>query len=177
MTKTRVVISNDSVRSFLDGHRIALVGASERKDSFARTIDQALVDHGYEVVPVNPRLPDLDGRTCYPTVSDIPDPVDGAIVMVGPDHAPRAVEDVAAAGVEKVWLFKGLGTAGAASADALSACERHGLQTVAGACPLMFLEPVGSVHRIHRSIRHLRGAVEKAGPRSAASPASWPSPP
>ena len=51
------MITNDSVRSFLDGHRIAVIGASERKDAFARTIDQALVDHGYEVVlAINGRL-------------------------------------------------------------------------------------------------------------------------
>jgi hypothetical protein len=41
--------------------------------------------------------------------------------------------------------------------------ERHGLQSVAGACSLMFLEPVASVHRIQRSVRRARGAVEKAG--------------
>ena len=52
--------------------------------------------------------------------------------MVGPDHATEAVEDVAAAGVQKIWLFKGVGAPGAASPDAISACERHGLDTVAG---------------------------------------------
>jgi predicted CoA-binding protein len=157
------MITNDSVRSFLDGHRIAVIGASDRKDSFARTIDQAMTEHGYDVVPVNPRLTELDNRPCYPSVTDIPGAVDGAIVMVGADHATRAVEDVAAAGVQKVWLFKGLGAQGAASPDAIAACERHGLQTVAGACPLMFLEPVRSVHRVHRSMRRLRGAVERSG--------------
>jgi predicted CoA-binding protein len=157
------VITTESIRSFLDGHRIAVVGASDREDSFARTVDRALSDHGYAVVPVNPRLTELDGRPCYKAVSDIPGPVDGAIVMVGPDHAAEVVEDVAAAGVRKVWLFKGLGAAGAASADAVAACGRHGLQTVAGACPLMFLEPVGPGHRVHRSIRRLRGALEKVG--------------
>jgi len=156
------MITNDSVRSFLDGHRIAVIGASDRKDSFARTIDQALVDHGYEVLPVNPRLTELDGRPCYASITDVPGPVDGAIVMVGPEHAAQAVEDVADAGVLKVWLFKGVGAPGAASPEAIAACERHGLETVAGACPLMFLEPVGAVHRIHRSVRHVRRAVERA---------------
>ena len=157
------MITNDSVRSFLDGHRIAVIGASDRKDSFARTIDQALTDHGYDVVPVNPRLTELDDRPCYSSIEDVPGPVDGAIVMVGPDAATRAVEEVAAAGVQKVWLFKGVGAPGAASPDAIAACEGHGLDTIAGACPLMFLEPVGSVHRIHRSLRRLRGAVERTG--------------
>jgi predicted CoA-binding protein len=156
------MITNESVRAFLEGHRIAVIGASDRKDSFARTIDQALTERGYEVVPVNPRLTELDGRPCYPSVTEVPEPVDGAIVMVGPDHATQAVEQVAAAGVGKVWLFQGIGAPGAATAEAIAACERHGLESVAGACPLMFLEPVGSVHRIHRSVRRLRHAVDKA---------------
>ena len=156
------MITNDSVRSFLDGHRIAVIGASDRKDSFARTIDQALSDHGYDVVPVNPRLTELDQRPCYASVKDVPGPVDGAIVMVGPDRATQAVEELAEAGIRKVWLFKGLAAAGAASPEAISACERHGLETVAGACPLMFLEPVGSVHRIHRSVRRLRRGLERS---------------
>jgi predicted CoA-binding protein len=155
------LITNDSVRTFLEGHRIALVGATDAEDSFARTIDRALVDHGYEVLPVNPRLADLDGRPCYPSVRDVPAPVDGAIIMVGSDHASKVVDDVAAAGVEQVWLFKGLGSQGAATPDAIEACERHGLQTVAGACPLMFLEPVGGGHRIHRAVRAWRGALER----------------
>jgi len=156
------VITYDSVRTFLEGHRIALVGASDAKDSFARTIDRALVDHGYEVLPVNPRLAELDGRPCYPSVIDIPEPVDGAIIMVGSDHARRVIDDVAAAGVERVWLFKGLGRQGAATPDVIEACQRHGLQTVAGACPLMFLEPVGAGHRMHRTVRAWRGALERS---------------
>ena len=100
MKKNCAVITNESVRSFLDGHRIAVVGASDRKDSFARTIDQALVDHGYEVVPVNPRFP-ARRPPLLPDVADIPEPVDGAVIMVGPDHATEAVEDAAAAGVRR----------------------------------------------------------------------------
>jgi len=155
------MITNDAVRTFLEGHRIALVGASDAKDSFARTIDLALVDHGYEVVPVNPRHDELGGRPCYPRVTEGPAPVDGAIIMVGSDHAAEVVDDVAAAGIARVWLFKGLGSQGAATPGAIEACERHGLETVAGACPLMFLEPVGAGHRMHRGIRTWRGAVER----------------
>jgi uncharacterized protein len=159
---TTPMITNDVVRSFLAGHRLAVVGASDSKGSFGRTIAQALADHGHEVVPVHPTLGTLDGRRCYQRLADIPEPVDGVVVMVGGDAAAAVVEDAAAAGVDKVWLFKGLGGPGAASPEAIAACADHGLETVAGACPLMFLEPVAAIHRIHRSARHLHGALQKS---------------
>jgi hypothetical protein len=103
----------------------------------------------------------VDGRRAYPRLHDVPHKVDGVIVMVTGDAAAEIVDDADAVSIKHVWLFKGIGGAGAVSAASLAACERHGIDPVAGACPLMFLEPVTAVHRIHRSIRHHRGDVEK----------------
>ena len=60
-----------------------------------------------------------------------------------------------------VWLFKGAGP-GAVSEEALQLCLDHGMSVVAGACPLMFLEPVRGVHKLHRSLRRLNRSVAKA---------------
>lgn len=160
---TTPLITEDAVRSFLSGHRFAVVGASDSKGGFGRTIAQALVDHGYDVVPVHPSLRTLDGRRCYQRVADIPEPVDGVVVMVSGDASASVVEEAAEAGMHKVWLFKGLGGDGAASPAAMVACNAHGMEVVGGACPLMFLEPVAAIHRIHRTARQLRGAIEKTG--------------
>jgi len=152
-------ITEDAVLTFLAGHRIAVVGASTSKDSFGRTVCRALADHGYDVVPVHPRVALLDGRRGYPSLTDIPAPVDSVIVMVPPDAVPAVIEDAAAAGIHQVWLFKGVGGAGSVSDEALAACERHRIEPIAGACPLMFLEPVRGVHRFHRRIRRMKGDV------------------
>ena len=161
---TATLIKTDTVRSFLAGHRLAVVGASDRKGSFGRTIAQAFADHGYEVLPVHPTLGTLDGRSCYSRLADIPGTVDGVVVMVGAEAAAAIVEDAAAVGIGKVWLFKGLGGPGAVSPEALEAAAAHDLEVVAGACPLMFLEPTSVVHRVHRAARRLHGAVEKVAP-------------
>ena len=73
--------------------------------------------------------------------------------MVRADAAADVVRACARRGVGHVWLFKGLGGSGAVSDEAVEERERHGIAVVAGACPLMFLEPVGLVHRIHRAAR------------------------
>ena len=155
------MITEQAVRTFLDGHRIAVVGASTSSGSFGRTVCSSLADHGYDVVPVHPTVTVLDGRACYPHLADIPDPVDGVIVMVPGASASAVVEEAAGAGIRQVWLFKGVGGPGAVAEDSLAACERHQIDPVAGACPLMFLEPVKGVHRFHRAVRRARGDVER----------------
>ena len=67
-----------------------------------------------------------------------------------------------AQGVESVWLFKGIGGSGAVTDEAMALCAENGLTVVAGACPLMFLEPVGWFHRLHRGVRRLNGSLATA---------------
>jgi predicted CoA-binding protein len=156
------MITNDAVQTFLTGHRIAVAGASDDQSSFGRAIVAALADHGYDPVPIHPRASEVEGRPAYPRLQDVPEPLDGVIVMVSGEAAATVVDDAAAAGLDQVWLFRGIGGKGAVSQASLEACARHGIVPIAGACPLMFLEPVTGAHRFHRSIRQLRGAVERA---------------
>jgi predicted CoA-binding protein len=156
------MITNETVQRFLAGHRIAVVGASDSKGNFGRVVCRELADRGYDVVPVHPTIAELDGRRCAHALGAIGGHVDGVIVMVGADRALDVIDEAAAAGIGRVWLFRGIGSAGAMSTEAVEACERHGIEVVAGACPLMFLDPAGAVHRFHRSMRRMRGAVERA---------------
>lgn len=148
-----------TVEAFLAGHRIALVGASSAKGSFAPAVYRALVDHGYEVVPVHPTQATFEGVACAPDLASVPGELDGVLVMVGSSRAADAVRECIDRGVTKVWLFQGLGGGTAASPEAVRLCEEHGIDVVAGACPLMFLDPVGVGHRIHRFFRRTSGAL------------------
>jgi hypothetical protein len=38
-------------------------------------------------------------------------------------------------------------------------CREQGIEVIAGACPLTFLEPVGWFHRVHRAVRRRKGAL------------------
>ena len=98
---------------------------------------------------------------CYATVGEVPGPVEAAIVMVGADRSADVVRACADAGITRVWLFRGLGSAGAVSDEALQVCDERHLETIAGACPLMFLEPAGFPHRVHRAARRVTGAVDR----------------
>jgi hypothetical protein len=38
-------------------------------------------------------------------------------------------------------------------------CRQHGINVIAGACPMLFPEPVGWLHRLHHSVRRIDGAL------------------
>jgi predicted CoA-binding protein len=155
------MIDPADVQEFLAQRRLAVVGASDKKDSFGRTILHELDRRGYEVVAVNTDRHSVEGRAGYADLDSVPGELDGVIVMVHRDRALEVVRACAARGVPRVWLFKGLGAAGAVSDEAAQLCREHDIAVVAGACPLMFLEPVGWFHRVHRGFRHLDGSLAR----------------
>jgi uncharacterized protein len=152
MTTTTTPV-DDAASRFLALQRIAVVGASPERGNFGATIACALRDHGIDVVTVHPTRAPVAGLPSYPDVAAVRDRVDGAVVMVPAAAAVGVVLACADAGIRHVWLFRGLGGAGSVSAEAVAVAETAGLDVVAGACPLMFLEPVGWFHRLHRAVR------------------------
>ncbi|HEX9518097.1 MAG TPA: acetate--CoA ligase family protein [Streptosporangiaceae bacterium] len=74
--------------AMLEARSLALVGASKREGSFgARMLTEAAKSAAKPVIyPVNPRYADIDGRRCYPSIADLPEPVDLALLAV-PDAA------------------------------------------------------------------------------------------
>ena len=74
-------IALDRAREFLAHNRIAVVGVSRDEKDFSRRVLRALVEAGYEVVPVNPALDVAEGRACYPHVQDVKPPVHAALLL------------------------------------------------------------------------------------------------
>jgi acetate---CoA ligase (ADP-forming) len=74
--------------AMLEARSLALVGASKRAGSFgARMLAEAAKSTAKPVIyPVNPRYADIDGRRCYPSIADLPEAVDLALLAV-PDAA------------------------------------------------------------------------------------------
>lgn len=128
----------EPARRFFDHRRIALVGWSDKPQSFARAVGQALEQAGYTVVPVR-RGERVQG-------------VPAAILMVPPAAALAVVEDCVAAGVEAVWFHRGVG-AGSASPEAVARAKAAGLLVVTDACPLMYAGDHAAFHEAHRWLR------------------------
>ncbi|MCP4155086.1 MAG: CoA-binding protein, partial [bacterium] len=71
---------------------IAVVGASPGKGKGGNLIISNL-KKGYSggIYPVNPNYPEIEGLTCYPSVLDVPEPADLAIVFVSARMVPHVI--------------------------------------------------------------------------------------
>ncbi|MGH3205980.1 MAG: CoA-binding protein, partial [Streptosporangiaceae bacterium] len=80
--------ASSAVTAMLEARSVALVGASARPDSLgARMIDQlARSPSRPRTYLVNPRYPDIGGTPCLPSLAEVPEPVDLALLAV-PDAA------------------------------------------------------------------------------------------
>jgi acetyltransferase len=98
---------------------IAVVGATSRPGTIGREILHNLVlsDFKGQIFPVNPSAPFIHSMKCFPSVSDIPDPVDMAVIVVRKDLVLPVVEECGRKGVGGVVVitagFKEIGEEGA----------------------------------------------------------------
>jgi len=97
------------LRRILKGCRtIAVVGLSaewHRPSYFAAKYMQ---EHGYRVVPVNPRHEQVLGERCYPSLEAIPFAVDMVDVFRRPDDVPPIARAAAAIGAKCLWQQLGV---------------------------------------------------------------------
>jgi len=150
------------------GSRIALVGASTNEQDFSRAMMRELIAHDIDVVPVHPGVDRIGDRRAYGRVTDIEGRVDGALIMTRPEAAAGILEECARAGIDRVWLHRGVGQ-GSVSDDAIATAHAHELELVSGRCPLMFLgERPAAVHRVHAAMLKLVGRYPRRPPPARA---------
>lgn len=86
-----------SLSRLLEPERVAIVGASSRRESIAGQFLKNLVGFGFggKVFPVNPRAESIEGLPSYPSVGEIPGDVDLAVILVPKDSVCEVLEQCA----------------------------------------------------------------------------------
>lgn len=137
----------EAAHEFLAQRRIAVAGVSRDPKQPANLIYRRLRDAGHDVFAVNPNATEVEGDRCYASVTELPEHVDGVVVVTTPEVAMQVVADCATAGVERVWLHRGMGP-GSMSEEAVAACHEHGIRVIPGGCPNMFGDTSDPGHRV-----------------------------
>jgi predicted CoA-binding protein len=86
---------------------VAVIGASTNPRKFGNKAVRAFRHQGYQVVPINPRAPEVEGLKAYASVLDVPHAIDMATFYVPPEIGEAIIEDVAAKQIPEVWLNPG----------------------------------------------------------------------
>jgi predicted CoA-binding protein len=152
-----VATDRKAIDAFLDRKRLAVVGVSRNANDFSRMVFREFEKQGYDVVPVNPGAPELEGKRCFAHVGDIEPPVDAALLFTPPRDTAGVVDECVSANIHHVWMHRGAGGPGAVSEAAVAVCREHGINFVAGECPMMFLPNNAWFHRFHGLLKKIAG--------------------
>src|SRR5215831_3366833 len=111
---------NQPLDVFFSPKTVAVVGATENPGSVGRTILWNLVTSpfGGTVFPVNPKRPSVLGVKAYPSITEIPERVDLAVIVTPPSSIPDIIRECGENGVKGAVVisagFKEVGPEGAA---------------------------------------------------------------
>lgn len=122
----------DLIREFMSEKRFAIVGATNNTKKYGYQIFKNLKSRGYEVYPVNPRLKELEGVKCYPSLADIPVKVDVVDFVVLPEVTEVILKDCKRLGLDRIWLQPG-----SESEAAIAFCQENKLKVVHDVCVML----------------------------------------
>lgn len=130
---------------------VAIVGASNTPGKVGHDIFANILRGGYTgtLYPVNPKARSILSVKAYPTISDIPDPVDLAIIILPPEASLAAVEESVRKGIKGIVIvsagFREVGGKGLEIENRIvSICKNAGIRLVGPNC-LGVINPVPSV--------------------------------
>lgn len=122
--------SRDEIKVILEqADTIAVVGLSDNPERTSYMVSAAMQAKGYRIVPVNPNAAAILGETSYPSLADIPYPVDIVNVFRRSEHTPGVAEEAASIGAKTLWLQLGV-----AHEDAARIAREAGMNVIMDRC-------------------------------------------
>ncbi len=108
---------------------VAVVGLSADPERPSYRVAAYLQQHGYRIIPVNPGCQEVLGEKCYPSLKDIPFPVEVVDIFRQVDAIPAIVADAILVGAKAVWMQLGL-----EEPQSAKQAEKAGLRVVMDRC-------------------------------------------
>ncbi len=132
----------DLIRDLLTHSKvIALVGASPKPERASYRVMGFLLDHGYDVIPVNPLKvgQQIHGKTVLGSLSEIDQPIDMVDIFRNSEAAAEVVDEAITVGAKSIWMQLGV-----INLDAAHKAQAAGLKVVMDRCPKIELPKLKS---------------------------------
>jgi predicted CoA-binding protein len=144
------------IEKFLGLKNIAMVGVSRDPKDFSRNLFRDLQKNGSDMIPVNPAAKEIEGQTCFGSISQIPKKVQGVLVMTSPEKTGEVVREAMNSQPKFIWIYNQKGY-NLLNRETIEQCKKSGMSIIAGACPYMFFEDSAWFHRFHGWLLKLSG--------------------
>ena len=116
-------------RILIENKKVAIVGLSADWSRPSNFVGKYLLEHGFEIFPVNPKYDEILGQKCYADLRQIPTPIDVVDLFQRVDRIPPFVDQAIEIGARVVWMQLGI-----INEEAAQKARAAGLEVVMDRC-------------------------------------------
>ena len=113
---------------------VAVLGASPKPDRYAYRAMEMLRQYGHRPIPVNPAFPEILGETCYPSLADIPEPIQTVTMYLGKQRSDPLIDEIVAAKPRRIIM-----NPGAENGELADKARQAGIEVIED-CTLIMLQ-------------------------------------
>ena len=123
--------SDSQIKEIFQLKNIAVVGLSKNEEKPSHQVPKYLIEHGYNVIPVNPTVTEVLARKCYPSIADIQEKTDVVDVFRKSEDMPAVADDALKKkdGIKVFWMQLGI-----YNEDAERKAKENGIDVVYNRC-------------------------------------------
>ncbi len=122
----------DFITNILEQHKtLAVVGLSSKPTRPSHGVSEYMQQHGYRIIPVNPRESEVLGEKAYPTLDEVPEPTDVVVIFRRPEFVSEVVDAAIRKGAKVIWMQEGI-----EHHDAAARARAAGLTVIQDRCIL-----------------------------------------
>lgn len=101
--------AGEQIKAILENaNTIAVVGLSDNPERTSYQVSQAMQQQGFRIIPVNPNATNILGETVYPSLLDIPEPVDIVNVFRRSEYIVPIAQEAVKIQAKVLWLQQGI---------------------------------------------------------------------
>lgn len=138
------MLSKEDVNKFWMKKHLALFGLSRDPKKISRQVYHLLVRKEYKIYPINPNVDQIDSISCYRSLGDIKQRLDGAVVITNPKISIEIAKQCKKKGINDLWFQ--LDTMD----DTVRAYLDENRMNYINSCALLHHKEAGFPHTLHR---------------------------
>lgn len=149
-------VTKKQIDEFLEPKRLAIAGVSRNEKKFGNVVFKELSKNGFEVLPINPNTEKIDETVCYPDVESLPKDIESILIVTPKFNTDEILKSAIERGIKNIWVQQSSNTN-----ETIRIAEEYNREIIHNKCIFMFAEPVQNVHKFHRTINKIFGALPK----------------
>ena len=110
---------------------LAIVGLSSKWSRPSHGVATYMQSKGYRIIPVNPQETSVLGEKAYPSLEDVPEPLEVVVIFRRPEFVSPVVDAAIRKGAKVIWMQEGV-----AHEEAAQRAQAAGLEVIQDRCIL-----------------------------------------